>query len=145
AGQGDGKGLEQVEGMGGGHDGEDAVVGAAAGFGVDPRAGDGLDLDPAAPGQVEEVAQGGPVGAGGEQDPVHGAAGAQGLDDRAAAFDQGASGGGAGRLPGRLELAAAAGLLGLAGAGAGAGAGAALLGGGLGAAYLSPAAVVGAA
>jgi hypothetical protein len=108
-------------------------VGAAAGLGVEHRAGDGLDLDPAAPGQVQELGQGGPVGAGGEQDPVHGAAGAQGLDDRAAALDQGPAGGGAGRLPGRLELAAAAGLLGLAGAGA------ALLGGGLGAAHLSPA------
>jgi hypothetical protein len=110
-------------------------MGAAAGLGVDHRAGDGLDLDAAALGQVEEVAEGGPADAGGEQDPVHGAAGAEGLDDRAAALDQHPALAGADRLTGRVELAAAAGLLGPAGPGGSA----ALLGRGLGAADLSPA------
>jgi hypothetical protein len=135
AGEGGGQELVEADGLDGGHDGEDALVGAATGFGVDQGAGDGLDLDAAALGQVEEVAEGGPAGAGGEQDPVHRAAGAQGLDDGAAALDQGAALTGADRLPGRVELGAAAGLLGLAGAGAGA----ALLGRGLRAAGLSPA------
>jgi len=109
-------------------------VGAAAGLGIDEGAGDGLDLDTAAPGEVEEVAEGGPAGAGGEQDPVDGAAGAEGLDDRAAALDQGPAGAGADGLAGGVELVAAAGLLGPAGPGGGA----ALLGRGLGAADLSP-------
>jgi len=113
-------------------------VGAAASLGVDQGAGDGLDLDPAAPGQVEEVAEGCPAGAGGEQDPVHGAAGAEGLDDRAAALDQDPALAGADGLPCRLELVATAGLLGPAGAGAGA----ALLGRGLRPADLSPTALV---
>jgi hypothetical protein len=134
AGQGEGEELGQADGLDGGHDGEDALVGAAAGLGLDQGAGDGLDLDAAALGQVEEVAEGGSAGAGGEQDPVHGAAGAEGLDDRAAALDQGAAGAWADGLAGGVELVAAAGLLGPAGAGAGA----ALLGGGLGAADLSP-------
>jgi hypothetical protein len=134
AGQGGGEELVQADGLDGGHDGEDALVGAAPGLGVDQGAGDGLDLDAAALGQVEEVAQGGPAGAGGEQDPVHGAAGAQGLDDGAATLDEGAALAGADRLPGRVELGPAAGLLGLTGAGAAA----ALLGRGLGATDLSP-------
>ena len=65
AGQGGGQELGQVDGLDGGHDGEDALMGAAAGLGVDHRAGDGLDLDPSALGQVEEVAEGGPADAGG--------------------------------------------------------------------------------
>jgi hypothetical protein len=134
AGEGGGQELGQADGLDGGHDGQDALVGAAAGFGVDQGAGDGLDLDAAALGEVEEVAEGGSAGAGGEEDPVHGAAGAQGLDDGTAALDQGAALTGADGLPCRLELAAAAGLLGLAGAGGGA----ALLGRGLGTADLSP-------
>jgi hypothetical protein len=134
AGQGDGEELGQVDRLEGGDDGQDALVGAAAGFGVDHRAGDGLDLDAAAAGQVEEVAEGGAAGPGGEQDPVHGAAGAEGLDDRTAALDQGAALAGAGRLAGGVELVAAAGLLGLAGAGAGP----ALLGGRLGPPDLAP-------
>jgi hypothetical protein len=134
AGQGDGQELSQVDGLDGGHDGQDALVGAAAGLGLDEGAGDGLDLDTAALGQVEEVAEGGPAGAGGEQDPVNGAAGAEGLDDRAAALDQGPARAGADGLAGGVELVAAAGLLGPAGAGGGA----ALLGRGLGAADLSP-------
>jgi hypothetical protein len=138
AGEGSGQELGQADGLDRGHDGEDALVGAAAGFGVDQGAGDGLDLDAAALGEVEEVAEGGPAGAGGEQDPVHGAAGAQGLDDGAAALDEGAALTGADGLPCRLQLAAAAGLLGLASAGGSA----ALLGRGLGAADLSPAVVL---
>src|SRR4029453_15982676 len=116
AGQGDGQELGQVDRLDGGHDGEDALVGAAAGLGLDQGAGDGLDLDPAVAGEVEEVAEGGPAGAGGDQDPVHGAAGAEGLDDRAAARDQPPPLAGADGLPGRLQLVAAAGLLGPAGA-----------------------------
>jgi hypothetical protein len=139
AAEGDGQELGQADRLDRGHDGEDALVGAAAGLGVDQGAGDGLDLDPAAPGQVEEVAEGCPAGTGGEQDPVHGAAGAEGLDDRAAALDQDPALAGADGLPRRLELVAAAGLLGPAGAGAGA----ALLGRGLGTADLSPAAAGG--
>src|SRR5215218_6343122 len=94
AGQGDGEELGQVDGLDGGHDGEDALVGAGAGLGLDQGAGDGLDLDAAAVGQVQQIAEGGPAGAGGEQDPVHGAAGPEGLDHRAAALDQGAAGAG---------------------------------------------------
>jgi hypothetical protein len=134
AGQGEGEELGQIDGLDGGHDGQHALVGAAAGLGLDERAGDGLDLDAAALGQVQQVAEGGPAGAGGEQDPVHGAAGAEGLDDRAAALDQGPAGAGADGLAGGVELVAAAGLLGPAGDGGGA----ALLGRGLGAADLSP-------
>jgi hypothetical protein len=134
AGQGDGEELGQVDGLDRGHHGEDALVGAAAGLGVDEGAGDGLDLDAAALGQVEEVAEGGPARAGGEQDPVNGAAGAEGLDHRAAALDHGPPWAGADGLAGGVELVAAAGLLGPAGRGGGA----ALLGRGLGAADLSP-------
>jgi hypothetical protein len=133
AGQGDGEELGQVDRLDGGHHGEDALVGTAAGLGLDEGAGDGLDLDAAALCQVEEVAEGGSAGAGGEQDPVDGAAGAQGLDDRAAALDQGPAGAGADGLAGGVELVAAAGLLGPAGRGGGA----ALLGRGLGAADLT--------
>jgi hypothetical protein len=132
-GQGDGEELGQVDGLDGSNDGEHALVGAAAGLGLDEGAGDGLDLDAAALGQVEEVAEGGPAGAGGEQDPVHGAAGAEGLDHRAAALDQGPAGARADGLAGGVELVAAAGLLGPAAAGGGP----ALLGGGLGAADLT--------
>src|SRR5215211_2013897 len=139
--QGDGQELGQADGLDGGHDGEDALVGAAAGLGVDERAGDGLDLDTAALGQVQQVAEGGSAGAGGEQDPVDGAAGAQGLDDRAAALDQGPAGAGADGPAGGLKLVAAAGLLGPAGGGGGA----ALLGGGLRAPDLSPIGALGAA
>jgi hypothetical protein len=134
-GEGDGQELGQLDRLDRGHDGEDALVGAAAGLGVEQGAGDGLDLDPAAPRQVEELAEGRPAGTGGEQDPVHGAAGAEGLDDRAAALDQHPALAGADGLPRLLELVAAAGLLGPAGTGAGA----ALLRGRLGAADLSPA------
>jgi hypothetical protein len=110
-------------------------VGAAAGFGLDQGAGDGLDLDSAAPGQVEQVAEGCPADPGGEQDAVDGAAGSEGLEDRAAALDQHPARAGTDRLPRRLQLAAAAGLLGCAGARTGP----ALLGRGLGPPNLSPA------
>jgi hypothetical protein len=134
AGQGDGQELDQVDGLDGGRDGEDALVGAAAGLRLDQGAGDGLDLDAAVAGQVEEVPEGGPAGARGDQDPVHGAAGPEGLDDRATALDQDPALPGADGLPRRLQLVAAAGLLGPAGPGPGA----SLLGRGLGPADLSP-------
>jgi hypothetical protein len=139
AGEGGGQERGQVDGLDRGDDGEDALVGAAAGFCVDQGAGDGLDLDPTALCEVEEIAEGGPADAGGEEDPVHGAAGSEGLDDRAAALDQHPALAGADRLAGRVELVAAAGLLGPAGTGGGA----ALLRRGLGAADLSPAVAAG--
>jgi hypothetical protein len=134
AGQGNRQELGQADGLDRGHDGEDALMGAAAGLGLDQGAGDGLDLDPVLAGEVEEVAEGGPAGAGGDQDPVHGAAGAEGLDDRAAALDQDPALAGADGLTRRLQLVAAAGLLGPAAAGGGA----ALLRRGLRPADLSP-------
>jgi hypothetical protein len=134
-GEGEGQQLGQVDGLDGGHHGQDALVGAAAGLGVEERARHRLDLDPAASGQVEEVAKGGPADPGGEQDPVDGTARPEGFDDRAAALDQGPARAGAQGRPGRLELVAAADLLGRVGTRAGP----ALLGGGLGASRLSPA------